>query len=518
VPSEKYFELSISAAERAAEDQIWRHLGITVPLGGLLLEHPLAAPLSSRSLLFPSRWWQDACKDRESATTVRANNLRADLPLLKTVLETCYSGWEVAASQGWCWDDMFEKWDRRLAKLGSDMLPISRAFWEWAEFERFQPDGHSGPLTAFEFTQSSRCALLTKAPASTCTAMTMQDGSEYELCGSDPAQQPHPVLVWDGKDLCSACFVSYPAGRGLIRSISTSTQTITAANVWDPSVVVPGYTRCQQRVETLPDICWLTKGRPNAATYHMIAPGIGYLRMPTFNGEGSIRSVIASKSREMGSEFAVIFDLRMNGGGGWPCGIESVWRRLPPSAHIGKLFTQRIKHSRFSEGLRFSRMQRIVTCPKHPIGSDLQNMQRLLHAATRPPESDSAVCFSSKFGSWSLRRHAFKRQCSPGATRIIVLVDAGSASDCEAFLSVAASLPESVIVGTSTFGMGQFTHPEQLLLPHSRTLFSIATSLSDPYGDGRSIAGYGFAVDILLSTEAASSASSLIRLAYLLTS
>lgn len=61
-----------------------------------------------------------------------------------------------------------------------------------------------------------------------------------------------------------------------------------------------------------------------------------------------------------------------------------------------------------------------------------------------------------------------------------------------------ASLPETLVAGVNTFGIGQFTQPGVSVLPHSGLLYRMALGSSDMYGDDRSVDGYGLDVDVLL--------------------
>jgi C-terminal processing protease CtpA/Prc len=101
-------------------------------------------------------------------------------------------------------------------------------------------------------------------------------------------------------------------------------------------------------------------------------------------------------------------------------------------------------------------------------------------------------------------------------TRIVALVDSGCGSDCEYMTYVLGGLPDTVIAGTSTYGVMGFTQPGYFVLPHSRVPFRIALSRTDAYGDQRSVDGYGITVDVLLPTAQSQSRQSLAALAALL--
>lgn len=82
--------------------------------------------------------------------------------------------------------------------------------------------------------------------------------------------------------------------------------------------------------------------------------------------------------------------------------------------------------------------------------------------------------------------------------RIIALVNSGCGSDCELFTAELASLPETIVVGTNTFGVGQFIQPGYSILPNSKLRYRIALGRSNFYGDDRSFDGYGLDVDVVL--------------------
>jgi hypothetical protein len=113
---------------------------------------------------------------------------------------------------------------------------------------------------------------------------------------------------------------------------------------------------------------------------------------------------------------------------------------------------------------------------------------------------------------WSFTRHDPQAQPS-GRTRFLAVVDNHCASDCELAVQAIAAVPGSIIAGVNTLGVAQFVQPGYFILPHTRLPFRIALGASDNYGDGRSFDGYGFDVDIVLSSEADMSPESIIRLA-----
>jgi C-terminal processing protease CtpA/Prc len=82
--------------------------------------------------------------------------------------------------------------------------------------------------------------------------------------------------------------------------------------------------------------------------------------------------------------------------------------------------------------------------------------------------------------------------------RIIALVNSHCGSDCEWMTEELASLPETIVAGTNTYGICQMIQPGYSVLPHTGLDYRIALGRSDMYGDDRSVDGYGLDVDVLL--------------------
>jgi C-terminal processing protease CtpA/Prc len=61
-----------------------------------------------------------------------------------------------------------------------------------------------------------------------------------------------------------------------------------------------------------------------------------------------------------------------------------------------------------------------------------------------------------------------------------------------------ASLPETLVAGTNTYGVMQNIQPGYSVLPHTGLRYRIALGRSDYFGDGRSVDGYGLDVDVVL--------------------
>jgi C-terminal processing protease CtpA/Prc len=100
-----------------------------------------------------------------------------------------------------------------------------------------------------------------------------------------------------------------------------------------------------------------------------------------------------------------------------------------------------------------------------------------------------------------------------GRRRILALVNNGCGSDCELMTYLLASLPETVVVGSNTYGVAQYIQPGYSVLPRTRLSFRMALGTSDLYGDQRSLDGYGLDVDVVLATEASATPEAILRLA-----
>lgn len=97
---------------------------------------------------------------------------------------------------------------------------------------------------------------------------------------------------------------------------------------------------------------------------------------------------------------------------------------------------------------------------------------------------------------WGYMRHRFAPQ--PNDMRIIALVNSRCGSDCELFTAQLASLPETIVAGEDTFGVGQFIQPGYSVLPATGLKNRIALVRGDMYGDNHSCDGYGLDADILI--------------------
>ncbi|HKU67541.1 MAG TPA: S41 family peptidase [Candidatus Baltobacteraceae bacterium] len=488
----------VPQAQIDAENARWRSLGVKLPPGGIVLEHPYAAPYSNRSFVVPFAWYStffNALREKKDVP-VDAAALRQDLPLLKLLLEKAYAGYQPAASRGWNWNAMFRGWDAQLTRSGSKKLSLRDAFAPWGRLEDVQLDNHSGVPGVMEFGSGSASATLASDPQGACSQLRFTSGRLETLSPHDPGRQPHAVQAWNGAQLAPAWYVSYPKRLGTASSL-----------------------RCGGR-----DIALMPAAQTPAPSqtpvYTMLGDGIAYLRVPTFTDANNeaLRAAL-SKATDLGKEKLVIFDLRGNDGGNAPSDILTNWF-AESAVEIASNMSQSGTSSCFTTALGFGLQQQLAGNLKPPVSPGLQQLlQQIVDTLKSSSTPDCSVQPQVKSSDRSMRDHHFSvHSHDADQTRVVALVDGGCGSDCEFMTYVLAGLPDTVIAGTSTFGVMGFTQPGYFVLPHSRVPFRIALSRTDAYGDERSVDGYGISVDVLLPTAQSQSQASLRALAELLAS
>jgi hypothetical protein len=476
-----------------AENAMWTALGVKLPPGGIVLAHPYAAPYSNRSFVVPSSWYRDFyTRLREKKDVpVRAAALRQDLPVLKFLLEKTYAGYASASAHGWNWNAMFGQWDAQLAHAGGRQLTLEQAFAPWGRLEDVQLDNHSGVPQLRAFSSGSASAALAGAPQGPCSQLRLSGGATLKLSPNDPGQQPHAVQAWNGSSFSPAWYLSYPKRLGTATAVRCGTREIALTLV--PQVPPPSQT----------------------PVYRTIADGIAYLRLPTFtDANNEALHAALAKAPNLGKERLVIFDLRGNDGGNAPSDILTNWFAESAVENAASV-SQQGTSSCFATALQFGLQQQLVAGLKPPVSAGLQQaLQQLVDTLKGAATPGCAVQPQTKSSDSTLRDHHFTvhRQQTDEA-RIVALVDGGCGSDCEYMTYILAGLPDTVIAGTSTYGVMGFSQPGYFVLPHSRVPFRLALSRTDAYGDQRSVDGYGISVDVLLPTAQSQSEQSLTALA-----
>ncbi len=489
--------VQVPQAQIDAENARWASLGVRLPPGGIVLREPYKAPYSNRSFVVPFGWYRQFYNRMRARHDypVRAGALRADLPTLRLLMEKTYAGYGTAAARGWNWSGWFRRWDRDLAARGDATLSLRQAFAPWGRLEDAQLDNHSGVPDLMAFTSGSTSAVLAQRPNAACTAIRMSDGQTLALSVHDPGQQPHAVSQWNDTAFAQAWYVSFPKRDGSPSQLQCGSQSIALQPV--AASRAPG----------------------DKPAYESWADGIAYVRMPTFSdaNDDALRAALA-KAPNLGKERAVLLDLRGNEGGNAPMDLLTNWFAQSAIDQAASPSSQYGTQSCFRTALFFGLQQQLASGLKPPV-SDAPQLHEMLQQIVDPlaGPSNCEIEPTVQRGDHSLRDHRFSAAPTPaGQTRVIAIVDGGCGSDCEYMTYVLAGLPDTVIAGSSTYGVMGFTQPGYFVLPHSRVPFRLALSRTDAYGDGRSVDGYGITVDVLLASAQSQSRDSLVALARML--
>ncbi len=494
--------VAVPSAEIKADNARWTALGVKLPPPGIVEPRPYGTPYSARSFVVPWAWYQSFYQQLhdEDDAQVRASDLRADLPLLQFLMQRTYAGYETAASKGWNWNDWFESWDRHLGEYGDRSLTLHEAFDPWGNLETFQLDNHSGVASLQDFISGSVSALLSGKPAGACTDLRMDSGSQRQLHVHDLGQQPHEVHGWSGSTWYNATYISYPARDGVAASITCAGRAIAVHDV-----------STRATASNRENVLYLS-GTPS---YKLLGSRIALVRLPTFTvaNDNAITRLLNNQAG-VGTEKAVIFDLRGNEGGNAPTSILKHWISADALRSASGSHEQVSSDSCFANALYFNLQEQLSANLSPPVNAQTRAfLQSMVDSLDYPNNNDCQVKPSITTKGPALKDHVFETSTPVSRTRLIALVDNGCGSDCEYFTKVVAALPGSVIAGTSTYGVMGFTQPGYFVLPHSRVVFRLALSRTDNYGDSRSVDGYGIAVDVLLATTDAESDASLYKLA-----
>ena len=237
-----------------------------------------------------------------------------------------------------------------------------------------------------------------------------------------------------------------------------------------------------------------------------LARDIVYIRVPrTFSYEMSAGMPDANPTD------TIVFDLRGNRGGAGEMILPSVERLVGP---LRVAYGVRSKVSCLTHALAWGHTVSQLKDVSVPLtGSALAIVREALARVTAPGTDDCAVRWQERTAAWTWRDRRFV----PGETpRVIVLIDRDCGSDGELLVFLLGSLPGSVIVGPNTAGVCGFIRPGYFVLPHTRVCFRLAMAMTDLYGDGRAVDGYGLEGDVLFPPDRVIDAEALIALVQLL--
>jgi len=500
--------------DRVAETERLRSLGLSVPDGGVVLEHPWDPPFTRRSYVVPQAWFVPPAPD----AGVRADVLAADLPILQEVMRRAYGGWDTAEKRGWNWDRWFEQWRDQLLRAGRTELPLPEAFAPVRSLLEFQLDNHTNiPIgRSTYFGSGSQSAVLETAPRAPCTELRNGAGGLFPVASSDPAQQPRRVKRWNGqrKKLEAVTYLALPASRGAPAAIRCGGAWIPLRPGW-PAPVSP-FAEADSARERLAPVLKLSGAKEDGPALRIAEPSIAYLRLPTFSKKNSQRleAELGSWPKPTGRERVLIVDLRDNGGG--DVAVEALQNWVDPK-RLERAFQihRRQGSSCLYHALRWGYLVASSRGVSGPLPPEMRkDFQGALETLFQPSPAECPRSFEESHGGWDYRQHGMAKPGPvDGHRRILVLVNNGTGSDGEFMTALLASLPETVVAGINTFGVGQYIQPGYSVLPHTRLPIRIALGTNDIYGDNRSFDGYGLDVDVLLPTEAEQSPESILSLA-----
>jgi C-terminal processing protease CtpA/Prc len=468
----------VTMTEVKVEDARLDQMGLVLRDGSFLKEHPFQAPWTSHSLLIPSTWTEPGIKALFGSRRVRADLLLADLDVLQPVMARAYGGWDGAVARGWNWDRWFGAWRSRLAAKGNSEISLDEAFAPMDQLLAFQRDNHTQIPLNRQTSDGSQTAVLARAPAAACTEIRSSDGI-FSIDAKDAGQRVRRAKLWmsGAKFFTDASYISVPSSRGVPQSVRCGGDWI--------ALQVAGE-RQDKRWSTLRKVWRETFGRVRPKV-ERIGDGVVYARLPEFDSPhygGISREGWANREP---SDRVLIVDLRNNGGGQIDDGLNVLkdWVDERRMVHFDSIGSQ-INSSCLYAALKWG----------YPDSTDKGRMQELLNRMALPYPSGCPRSVSTTPSKWSYLRHHYDPK--PGDMRIIALVNSGCGSDCELMTEELASLPETLVVGVNTYGVCQMIQPGYSVLPHTGLRYRIALGRSDPYGDNRSVDGYGLDVDVVL--------------------
>ncbi|AEU35436.1 peptidase S41 [Granulicella mallensis MP5ACTX8] len=470
---------SVTMSEVKAEDAHLQQMGLALQDGSFLKEHPFQPPWTSHSLLFPSTWAEPGIKSLLHSRHVRADLLLADLDVLQPVMARAYGGWDSAVTLGWNWDRWFGDWRNRLAARGSEEISLDDAFAPMDQLLAFQHDNHTQIPLDRQTSDGSQTALLARAPGSACTEIRSSDRI-FSINTNDAGQHVRTAQLWTrgARSFINASYIATPTSYGVPQAVHCGGDWITVQPLGDR--------RGKPWSSKLKELWKETLGRVRPSV-ERIGDGIVYARLPEFDSahyDGVSRQGWANRKP---SDHVLIVDLRDNGGGEVDYGLDVLkgWVDQDQMIRFDSIGSQ-VNSSCLYAALKWS----------YADDNGNAQMQRWLDRMAQPFPSDCPRSVDRTPSRWTYLQHHFNPK--PSDMRIIVLVNSGCGSDCELMTEELASLPQTLVVGANTYGLCQLIQPGYSVLPHTGLHYRMALGRSDPYGDNRSVDGYGLDVDVVL--------------------
>ena len=470
--------MRVTPADIHTEDMHLRQLGLILRDGSFLKEHPFEPPWTSHSLLIPEGWSEPGIKSRLGPRHVRADLLLADLDVLEPVMERAYGGWDSAAARGWNWDQWFAAWRNQLASKGTAELSLDVAFAPVDTLLAFQRDNHTQIPLARRTGDGSQTAILASGPPADCVEIRA-GGRVFSIAANDAGQHVRPAKLWKSgaTSFTDAHYISMPSSYG-------TPQAVRCGGDWiplEPTGDQPG------NLSSILSELWAETLSLDHARVELLGKGVVYARLPTFEERNYEQTSRGGLRQHQPGDRVLIVDMRDNGGGDVGYGLDLLKGlvdegRMVRFDEIGSQITSSCLYA----PLKWS----------YPSPNERKRSQGLLDIMARsyPPECPRTA--DTTPSRWTYLQHRFEPK--PGDLHIIVLVNSRCGSDCELLTEMLASLPETIVVGTNTYGVCQLIQPGYSVLPHTGLRYRIALGRSDPYGDNRSVDGYGLDVDVVL--------------------
>ena len=470
---------TVTEAQIEAEAARLERMGLVLRDGSFLKEHPFEPPWTSHSLLIPSTWTEPGVKTLLGSRRVRADLMLADLDVLQLVMARAYGGWDSAEARGWSWDRWFGDWRNRLTARRDAEISLDEAFAPMDQLLTFQRDNHTQIPLLRGTSDGSQTAVLAHEPAAACTEIRASD-RVFSIDANDAGQNVRTAQRWTSgaKSFTDASYVSIPASYGI-------PQAVRCGGDWIPVQLV-GERRDKQLTSMLKRLWMETLGRTRPSVQR-IGDGVVYARLPSFNPDhydGVSRKDWATRRL---SDRVLIVDLRNNDGGEIDYGLDVLkgWIDESRMVRFDSIGSQ-VNSSCLYPALKWD----------YAGAGRREQMQKWLDRMAQPYPADCPRSVNRTPSRWTYLQHHFAPK--PGDLRIIALVNSGCGSDCELMTEELASLPETLVVGTNTYGVCQMIQPGYSVLPHTGLRYRIALGRSDPYGDGRSVEGYGLDVDVVI--------------------
>ncbi|HEX3941388.1 MAG TPA: S41 family peptidase, partial [Acidobacteriaceae bacterium] len=226
--------------------------------------------------------------------------------------------------------------------------------------------------------------------------------------------------------------------------------------------------------------------------------GVVYARLPEFNSSNYKNVSFASLPKPEPGDRVLIVDLRNNGGGSAGFGDEMLKGWIDESATVK--FNQighQLNSSCLFPALKWNSSDTDPRGATGPLPTGYREiLQHFLDLMAQPYPPDCPRSVQTTPVQWTyLQRHFHPRA---GEMRIIALVNSMCGSDCEFMTSELASLPQTIVAGTNTYGIAGFIQPGYSVLPHTGLPYRIALGRENIYGDNRSFDGSGLDVDVVI--------------------